>query len=203
MPLHREITLEGGQLTVWKVTETHFPVALSQASLKRLSGMKREDHRHGFLAIRMLLEKAGLSDRDVFYDANGRPFLEDGRHISISHSPPFAALYTGTQAYGIDIEQVSPKTQKAASYFIRNEVIPAGFELQTHTVIWTVKEAIYKLSHSRPLSFLTDLHVHPFDLAAGFGTATSVFPGWEQEFLFQFMEVEDHILTTCRIRNGG
>ncbi len=201
MPLHREITLEGGQLRVWKVTETYFPVALNESSLKRLEGMKREDHRQGFLAIRMLLEKAGLSDRDVFYDAHGQPFLEDGRHISISHSHKFAALYTGIQAYGIDIEKISPKIQKAASYFIRNEVIPARSELQTLIVIWTVKEAIYKLSHSRPLSFLTDLHVHPFDLSAGSGTATSVFPGWEKEFLFQFERVEDYILTTCKIRS--
>lgn len=160
--------------------------------------MKREDHRQGFLAVRMLLERAGFSDHDVFYDPGGRPFLQDGRYISISHSQAFAALYIGPEAYGIDIEKISTKLQKAKSHFIQKEVIPAGFEPLALTVIWTVKEAIYKLSDSRPLSFLTDLHVYPFDLTSGSGTACSTFPGWEREFYFQFEQVEDYILTICK-----
>lgn len=203
MPFYREIPLAGdGRLSLWEVTEEHLPVELTEASRKRLAGMKRKDHSRSFLAIRMLLQRAGLSDHDVFYDSNGRPFLDDGRHISITHSHKFAALYTGTEACGIDIEKVSPKIQKAKPHFIQNEVIPAGSEPQALTIIWTVKEAIYKLSDSRPLSFLTDLHVHPFDPASGFGTASSVFPGWEKEFCFQFEQVEDYILTTCKIAKG-
>lgn len=200
MPFFREIDLPGGgRLSLWKITEEHFPVMLTENSQKRLAGMKRKDHRQGFLAVRMLLERAGLSDHDLFYEAGGKPFLKDGRHISLSHSYEFAALYIGTEACGIDIEKVGPKLQKAKSHFIQNEVIPAGFEPLALTVIWTVKEAIFKLSDSRPLSFLTDLHVNPFDLPSGSGTACSTFPGWEKEFHFQFKQVEEHILTWAKI----
>lgn len=200
MPFFRETDLPGGgRLSLWKITEEHFPVALTRNSQKRLAGMKRRGHRLGFLAVRMLLERAGLSDNDVFYDPNGRPLLQDGRYISISHSQAFAALYIGTEACGIDIEKVSPRLQKAKSHFIQNEVVPPGLEPLALTVIWTAKEAIFKLSNSRPLSFLTDLHVHSFDLTSGKGTARSTFPGWENEFNFQFEQIEDYILTSCKI----
>lgn len=203
MPFFGETDLPGGgRLSLWKITEEHFPVALTENSQKRLVSMKREDHRRSFLAVRMLLERAGLSDHDVFYDPDGRPFLKDGRHISISHSQAFAALYIGSEACGIDIEKISTKLQKAKSHFIQKEVVPPGLEPLALTVIWTVKEAIFKISDSRPLSFLTDLHVYPFDPASRSGTARSVFPGWEKEFCFQFEQVEDYILTICKIAKG-
>lgn len=198
MPFYREIhPTDDGWLSLWKITEEHFPVVLTENSQKRLAGMKREDHRRGFLAVRMLLERAGLSDHDLLYHPDGRPFLKDGRSISISHSHAFAALYIGSEAYGIDIEKISPRIEKSRPHFIQKEIIPAGLEPQILTIIWTVKEAIFKLSNSRPLSFLTDLYVYPFDLTSGSGTACSTFPGWEREFCFQFEQVEDYILTTC------
>lgn len=200
MPFYREILLTGdGRLSLWKITEEHFPVILTENSRKRLAGMKRDDHRRGFLAVRMLLERAGLSDHDLLYEPDGRPFLKDGRSVSISHSHGFAALYIGSEACGIDIEKISTKLLKAKPHFIQNEVVPPGLEPLALTVIWAVKEAIFKLSNSRPLSFLTDLHVYPFDLTSGSGTACSTFPGWEREFCFQFEQVEDYILTICKI----
>lgn len=200
MPFYRETTLgEEGRLSLWKVTEEHFPVELTENSRRRLAGMKREDQRRGFLAVRMLLERSGLSDDHLLYEPAGRPHLKDGRFVSISHSNEFAALYIGARPYGIDIEKISTKLQKAKSHFIQKEVIPAESELQALTVIWTVKEAIYKLSNSRPLNFLTDLHVHPFDLKSGTGRASSAFPGWENEFVFGSERIEDYIMTHCRV----
>lgn len=198
MPFYREIALEGdGRLSLWKITEEeHFPVELTENSRKRLAGMKLAGHRRSFLAVRMLLQRAGLTDHDLLYTPDGRPSLEDGRHISISHSHGFAALYIGTEACGIDIEKVSTRLQKAKPHFLQNEVVPPG--LEPLTIIWTVKEAIYKLSDSRPLSFLTDLHVSSLDLNSGTGTACSTFPGWEKEFHFQFERMEGYILTWCK-----
>ncbi|WP_367915426.1 hypothetical protein [Leadbetterella sp. DM7] len=201
MPFYKEIPLPPhGVLMLWKVeTGEGLPVSLTEASRKRLAGMKRQEHRNGFLAVRMLLERAGLSDDDVLYEADGRPLLKDGRQISISHSHAFAALYTGPEPYGIDIEKIHPRIIKNRPHFIRDEVILPGFEPETLTLIWTVKEAIFKLSNSRPLSFLTDLHVHSYDLSSGTGTAVSTFPGWEKGFCFQFEQIEDYMLTWCKI----
>lgn len=200
MPFCKEISWPGcGLLMLWKVEEgENFPVNLTENSRKRLAGMKRSDHQKGFLAVRMLLERTGLADSDVLYKPGGRPFLSDGRHISISHSQAFAALYVGREPCGIDIEKIHPRIVKNQPYFIGNEVIPAEAGPEMLTVIWTVKEAIFKLSNSRPLSFLNDLHVYPFDLKAGSGIARSTFPGWEKEFSFHFEPIEDYILTICK-----
>ena len=196
MPFYREIPLEGqGHLSLWKISGEPPTVELTAASLKRLAGMKREDHRQGFRAVRKLLERAGLSDHDLFYEPNGRPFLKDGRHISISHSHAFAALYIGREPYGIDIEKIQPRIVRNRAHFIADEVIPIEFEPEALTIIWAVKEAIFKISDSRNMNFKTDLHVRPFTVGeVGEGSAYSTFPDWEVEFKFWYERIDAYVL---------
>ena len=200
MPFFRQIDLLGeGRLSVWKVTEEHFPVVLTENSQKRLAGMKRKDHRQGFLAVRMLLERAGLTDHDLRYDPSGKPFLEDGRSVSIAHSHAFAALYIGKQAWGVDVEKIHPAIVEKQTFIIGGEVLPEGCEAEALTLIWTVKEAIFKLSDTRPLNFVKDLHVYYYNVHESTGRARSVFPGWEKDFIFRFERMEDYLVTWCRI----
>lgn len=178
-------TVESGDILTPKLTE---------ASQRRLVGMKSTQQRNTFLAVRCILENYGLSDFDLFYDKNGRPFLKNGKHISISHSGDHAIVFMGTVERGIDIEKVSSKVIKAQSHFIQDEVIPIGFEPEALTIIWAVKEAIFKISDSKNLNFKTDLHVRPFAIdAVGEGTAYSTFHGWELEFRFWYERLEDYV----------
>ena len=84
---------ETTQLYVWKITETFDElfqsIALKDISLARLEGMKSESHQKGFLSVRRLLMEAGYNDFDLFYDEFGKPHLQDGKHIYISHSNDF------------------------------------------------------------------------------------------------------------------
>lgn len=170
---------------------------LTEASQKRLQGMKSLQQRNTFLAVRCLLENYGLSDFDLFYDKNGKPFLKNGKHISISHSGDWAVLFLGTVEWGIDIEKVSQKALKAQNHFIKDEVIPIGFESEALTTIWAVKEAIFKISDSRNLNFKTDLHVRPFTIdSVGEGTAFSTYPGWKAEFKFSFERIDEYVLVS-------
>lgn len=168
---------------------------LTEASQKRLQGMKSLQQRHTFLAVRCLLENYGLSDFDLFYDKNGKPFLKNRKHISISHSGDWAVLFLGYVEWGIDIEKVSTKVLKAQNHFIQDEVIPIGFEPEALTTIWAVKEAIFKISDSRNLNFKTDLHVRPFTVGeVGEGSAYSTFPDWEVEFKFWYERIDEYVL---------
>jgi phosphopantetheinyl transferase len=97
MPLLKIITLNDfTKVFVWKITESFEElfrsVALKDVSLNRLEGMKSESHQNGFLSVRKLLAEAGYSDFDLYYDAYGKPHLEDGKHISISHSHGFSVI---------------------------------------------------------------------------------------------------------------
>jgi 4'-phosphopantetheinyl transferase len=168
---------------------------LTEASQRRLDGMKSAQQRNTFLAVRCILENYGLSDFDLFYDKTGRPFLKNGKYISISHSGDHAVVFIGSVEWGIDIEKVSFKAVKAQAHFIQDEVVPIGFEPEALTIIWAVKEAIFKISDSRNLNFKTDLHVRPFTIGeVGEGTAFSTFPDWEVEFNFWYERIDEYVL---------
>ena len=61
MPLYKTIKIHKTTTAYfWHITEDvtslFRAVSLSEASLKRLEGMKSESHQKGFLAVRMLLQ---------------------------------------------------------------------------------------------------------------------------------------------------
>ena len=98
MPLYK--TLNPNSQTVvkiWKITESYDelmqPITLRSECMNRVLGMKSELHQRGFLSVRHLLAEFGYTDADLFYDANGKPHLKDGKYISITHSFTFSAKF--------------------------------------------------------------------------------------------------------------
>ena len=72
--------------------------------------MKSELHRRAFLSIRHLLGLEGYQDSNLIYSDLGKPYLKDGKHISISHSHDFTGIIiSDSQEVGIDIEKQSEK----------------------------------------------------------------------------------------------
>ena len=97
MPIYQTITHNSAtKIYIWKIEESFETllneVVLNHNSQVRLNGMKSELHQRGFLSVRKLLQHAGYSDLDLYYDAFGKPHLNDGKHISITHSHEFSAI---------------------------------------------------------------------------------------------------------------
>jgi hypothetical protein len=55
-------------------------VQLNEKNCIRLEGMKSEMHQRGFLS--KLLQTAGYTDFDLYYDELGKPHLKDDKYIS-------------------------------------------------------------------------------------------------------------------------
>jgi 4'-phosphopantetheinyl transferase len=182
MPLILQESIgKDGVLLLWEVKESLSPY-LSPESLERLKGMKNVDHKACFVAIRHLLEFVSYTDEDLYYDPKGKPFLKDGRPVSISHNGKLAALYLGGPEAGIDVQQIRPdKVLKAAAFFSK-EVDPEKL-----TKEWCIKESVFKLSESRPLNFLTDISIEK-------DKVQSRFEGWEKNFVFLEWKIEDYYL---------
>ncbi len=174
MPLYKTITVNATtRVWVWKITESFNElfrgVALRDACLQRLEGMKSELHQRGFLSVRKLLELAGYTDFDLFYDENGKPNLKDGKHISITHSFDFAAIIVSSRNTGIDLEQQREKIFRIADKFTEpNDIF---FDKQNNertvrqlTAIWGIKESIYKYHSEKGLSLKENINVLPFDI---------------------------------------
>ncbi|AEH01084.1 4'-phosphopantetheinyl transferase superfamily protein [Lacinutrix sp. 5H-3-7-4] len=173
MPLYKTISVNS-QTTVkiWKIEESFSelmdPISLKDDSLTRVGKMKSELHQRGFLSVRHLLAAFGYTDHDLYYDNNGKPHLKDGKEISITHSFTFSGVIISDTKIGIDIEKQREKIVKIAGKFVDYEFDYLDKKCAEYvkklTVIWCIKESLYKLYATPGLSFLQNTLVIPFEL---------------------------------------
>lgn len=204
MPLYKTIHFcSNTKILVWKITETLAEltnaVRLSAPTLVRVGTMKSEMHRRAFLSVRMLLQEAGYSDFDIYYDEFGKPHLNDGTDISITHSFEFSALILSDRKIGIDIEMRRDKIQNIDFKFIDHEF--SYLNKQHHedyisrlTVIWGVKEAIFKIRNEVGISFKEHIEVDAFEMADQKTTTTLHFGNLSTQFKVYFEAFENFIL---------
>lgn len=199
MPLYKTIT-PNSQTTVkiWKITESYqdlmAKVNLKPVALERVLGMKSELHQRGFLSVRHLLQEFGYTDSDLFYDENGKPHLKDGKHISITHSFNFSAVIVSDLIVGIDIEKQRDKIAVIANKFIDYEFDylnkMEGDYVKKLTVIWCVKESLYKLFATPGLSFKQHCLVIPFTLLDAETVAWIDYEDKKHRYNIHFFEFE-------------
>lgn len=171
MPLYKTIT-PNSQTTVkiWKITESYDeliqPITLTDTCMQRVLSMKSEWHQRGFLSVRHLLAEFGYTDADLIYDNNGKPHLKDGKHISITHSFMFSGVIISDHEVGIDIEKQREKIAVIAHKFVGYEqnylVNTADDYINKLTVIWCIKESLYKLFATPGMLFKEHFLVIPF-----------------------------------------
>lgn len=204
MPLYDRITGAGDYHGyIWRITESEAQLAkgieLTKACNERLMGMRSGIHRRGFLSIRHLLALAGYTDFDLYYDANGKPHLQDGTRISITHSFEFTGIILSkSEEVGIDIEMQRDKILRIARKFtpIAEYRSLANEEalVRKLTMVWTAKESIYKILSTPGLSFLRHIWVEDFSMDEGRTTASVQYRGKESHFTSNFFEFEGY---TC------
>lgn len=198
MPLLKIKALnETTQLYVWKITETFDElfrsVALKDVSLARVEGMKAESHQKGFLSVRRLLMEAGYNDFDLYYDEFGKPHLKDGKHISISHSHEFSVIVISDVNIGADLEILKDKTAKLAPRFMDiSHLVNLSQEdlLRKATVVWGIKESVFKIKNEIGISFKDDIFESDFNLTDKKCTVELRFNNKVENFdiLFDFIE---------------
>ena len=208
MPFYQSIQINGTtNAHFWEITEDvtslFRAVSLKDTSLFRLESMKSEAHQCGFLAVRMLLQHLGYTDFDLTYDEFGKPHLSDGKHISISHSHEFSCICISDVIIGIDLEKLKEKTLKIAPRFMdvnHLENLSIEKQIEKATVIWGVKESIFKIKNEKGISFPEHISERKFDLKDGSCTAELRFNNQLETFAIQFYTVEGYIFV-CAIPN--
>lgn len=199
MPLYKTIQ-PNSQTTVkiWKITESFdyllAPLDLKVNSLERVLGMKSELHQRGFLSVRHILRDFGYTDQDLYYDDHGKPHLKDGKHISITHSFIFSGVIISTSEVGIDIEKQRHKIAIIAKKFVDYEFNYLSETDENYikklTVIWGIKESLYKLFATPGMLFREHFLVIPFMLEDGETVAWIDFKNRKYRFNTQFLEFE-------------
>lgn len=191
----------------WKIDEdctTLFrSVSLKDVSLARLEQMKSESHQKGFLAVRMLLQHLNYSDYDLYYDEFGKPHLTDNTNISISHSNDFSCIVMSDQNIGVDLEILKDKTLKIAPRYmdIRHlEGLSETDKLIKATIVWGIKECVFKIKNQIGISFLDHIFEDAFSLEDKKATVQLRFNNQTEHFTIFFDSVEDYIFV-CAFQN--
>lgn len=199
MPVYKTINPNSQtRVKIWKITESFEDlmqaVTLKPKSLERVLGMKSEMHQRGFLSVRCLLKAFGYEDVDLHYDENGKPYLKDGKHISITHSFHFSAVIISDLNIGIDIEKQRNKISIIANKFIDYEFQYLNENTSNYihklTEIWCIKESLYKLFATPGLSFKQHCLVIPASDDDNSTIAWIDYEDKKQRYNVQFLEFE-------------
>lgn len=200
MPLYKTITVdEHTKVLIWKIEESFKwlseGIVLTPHCQHRIDGMKSEIHRKGFMSIRHLLAEVGYADKDLRYDDFGKPHLNNGKHISITHSHEFTGIIVSDKnEVGVDIEKQRDKILRIAHKFTPlSEYHTLANEealIRKLTIVWCAKESIYKLYGKQGLLFLHHINVRDFNFDDGKTTAKIDFEGKTTEYEIRFFEFE-------------
>lgn len=204
MPLHQTITVDTAtRILLWKITESYeqllSEVKLKEKSALRLEGMKSVMHRRGFLSVRKLLQEIGYSDFDLHYDAFGKPYFEDGTHISISHSHEFSSIIVSDKIVGIDLELCRDKAAVIADKYLHEHEAAnidrqATDYVQKLTILWGIKEVVFKIRNEVGISFKDHIMAEPFEMQDKQTIAYLEMGSVRKSFSVYFEAIENFIL---------
>lgn len=176
MALSKTIKTNSFSVAIWQIDETTEELkrmlnnrAIVEKIEERYNNEKRiREQLISHLLLKHLLNKT----KEITHLPNGAPSIE-GRadtHISISHSRKSIAVAISPKPIGIDIEEIgrnqytlhkkftTPKEQE----WIENSRDLSQKQLIS-AIIWSAKEAIYKLANINGLLFESEIEITPFD----------------------------------------
>ena len=150
----------GAQLGVWRMNEdaSSFPELYEEAEARFKSSSRRKE----YVCVRALLREMNNGVLPVIsHEPSGKPVLEDGTRVSISHTKDYCAVIVSDwHDVGVDIEYVSDRVGRIAHRFLRAD--ETFSDITSQLICWCAKEAVYKLFSDDDLLF-EEMFVEPFE----------------------------------------
>ncbi len=124
---------------------------LSPDEKKQFFGIRNKSRKKQWLLTRFILYKLKKISQKIQYSATGKPLI-DCCDISVSHTVKLVAVALSDKPVGVDLEQTDRNFYKISAKYVsdKDENILSGEHL---ALLWTAKEAIYKLYSCGGLSF--------------------------------------------------
>ena len=164
MPFYeRKNTENNARIGFWHAVESeaslragHNPIARHDGQIASSRSSRR---RSEILAARRLMHRMGISDSDLYYGPEGKPYLKSG-DVSISHTSHVVCVAVSHYPIGIDIQKRSAKLSRVAAWFLhaRELKVERHDNLLRLSLIWAAKEALFKLVGNPGIS-LRDFYV--------------------------------------------
>lgn len=96
------------------------------------------------------------------YERTGKPFVNGGANISISHSGNTLVMMRSAEPCGVDIEMVHPRVRKVRHKFLNDAELLITENVDDYRLAqyWTAKEAMFKVSGSDRVFMRSNIFVH-------------------------------------------
>ena len=136
-------------------------LSLSVYFQQKFQKIKSTHQRKQFLAVHMILKSMQIDQNSLSYNQNGKPILNNGQYISISHSHDYCGVATGESKLGLDIEKLRPKIFNISSKFISNSeaLLIKNLNIENLTKVWTIKESVFKAFGHADLNFKENITI--------------------------------------------
>ena len=160
MPLLLKKEKNNNTILVWEISEP-LENLISLSTNTDCSHLKSVKRKKEFLACRILLNHFD-ENLKISYSENGSPNLNNHQYISISHSGNLVCIIISDKKIGIDIELISDKSLRLKEKFINSHHTKLNKEKST--LIWCIKEAVFKFHEMGNVDFIKDISVPEFIL---------------------------------------
>ena len=208
MPLYQQFSdCKGGcKIAIWQIVESEeelvAPLSNGRVLLEEArQRFKAAGRRIEWLAVRRLMHQLGIAS-PIAYLPSGKPYLKDDkRHITISHTRGYAAVaISETNPIGLDIEQRTDKVYRVQHKFLSPEeksLLPSEKKnVEALLIIWTAKEAMFKLVDKEGIDFAEHFHLDPFTVApAGECTARETFTPEHRTFSLRYWVLPEFVMS--------
>ncbi len=164
MPFLKDFIINNStKIMTWNIVSGELDESHLNEHDKNLLNKRNEQiSREHFLAVRKLLNIEN-PDININYDQNGKPYLNNNKGISISHSNKLVGIGLSNEIdFGIDIQIKTDKILNIQKKFLsKNELLQLESinTIESLTKIWSAKESIYKLLGKKGVSFSRDLEI--------------------------------------------
>ena len=177
---------------------------LTNHELDILEKRKNSKKALEFLCSRLLLRLCKLDPNDLYYNEFGAPKLKSGKFISISHCQNYVTLLLSNQSCGVDIETKRKQILNIKHKFLnQTDVNNISVEnISDITLIWTLKEAIYKLCQYPGIDFKDQIFVSTIDIKNNIANAHVEIDGSITNLICKFQINKEYICSTVFIDDG-
>ena len=177
---------------------------LTSDELNILEKRKHSKKALEFLCSRLLLRLCKLDPNDLYYNEFGAPILKSGKFISISHCKNYVTLLLSNQSCGVDIETKRKQILNIKHKFLNpTDINNISVEnISDITLIWTLKEAIYKLCQYPGIDFKDQILVSTIDIKNNLANAHVDIDGSITNLICKFQINKEYICSTVFIDDG-
>jgi 4'-phosphopantetheinyl transferase len=194
VPVLKKIQTAVSEICLWKITESEDDFQLNIPADESLL----KERNTQWLAGRAALDALGIDVANIVKDDFGKPYLKGkGKNISLSHSKKYAAGIASKSMVGIDVEEITPRIERIAHRFVHAkewDFISDETRLTALYLLWSGKEALYKLYGKKAVDFQNHMIAKPFEVAKNGFFVIQFLKDADDTYTIQYEVYDNHTL---------